>query len=588
MSSQGHGTPLDKSNAENEREPKDDRILDIESDGQFRPFRRPSDQTKIDKKMKLKIDMMERDLTDNDFPPFIRQFVPEDILNQMRNGNRYIFRGKDLLEASDRILNLAADLAIAQLIQNINDQCYGKFSIDVVRFTTRNNVEKQSVLGKIKVAFNKENMVGSGKRFDGVLIFDGSKCKSPIEAEDQILGQLGFHVFETIAAIFKLHKQGKHYLLLWMDGDGDKNVKPWDLLLFKYITYVGVVVFITTESAAVKREIYGLIYLHFHLLPWVVFCRNVGIDLHWSSSDIQRIAMQIVEECLGHLHENVLVARLLKNVKDVEIWEHTLQKLRFTSPDVNIVDGMSRVMVNAFIVFWESLDPIKKLCLKICVSVSGIERLGVYDSDLTSKWIRLLETAQAAEDFLEELLNYSILRRQISLFWNGNERMQMQEEIYQTLASWNRLNPEVIMKPISHNDDAWHSAVVIDAQLSDLPQSPNCTHLRALALNNPDLTELTQLFFQQMPELRTLDLSQTRLRNLPSSVINLTELKELNLHNCKLFMDLPLEIEQLTNLQKLHLDGTQITNLPHSPKWPRLSVIFARQPSFVRTPAFIF
>ncbi|KAI4297412.1 hypothetical protein L6164_037304 [Bauhinia variegata] len=109
---------------------------------------------------------------------------------------------------------------------------------------------------------------------------------------------------------------------------------------------------------------------------------------------------------------------------------------------------------------------------------------------------------------------------------------------------------------------------------------PNCRiyhfpHLRAVVLkDNPDLTEIPQLFFQQMPVLRTLYISQTSLRNLPSSVINLMELKVLKLSICKLFRGLPPEIGQLNNLEKIHLDGTLIAHLPPSPNWPPLTELF--------------
>ncbi|KAI4297408.1 hypothetical protein L6164_037300 [Bauhinia variegata] len=535
--------------------------------------------------IELKVDMMERNLT-NDFPPFIRRFVPEDILNKIRKGERYIYQGEqEVVEAPDPILNLATDLAIAQLIQTIKDDFYGAFGIRIVNFTTTNNVEKYGVLGKIVAALNKESsMVGRGKIVEKVLTIYGSKCKSGNEVQKELARQLGLSTIDGVRkTIIEQNQQGRHYLLLLVDENGDQNLNPWDLKSFKYIIGVGVVVFITTESAAVREGEYDVnaydeieIRSEDHLLPWVVFCRNAGSELVRSSSTIRRIAVKIVEECRGHLHANMLVARLLMNVQDVKIWEHTLQKLRFPNdPQVNIMEGMNRVMVNSFIIFWENLDPIKKQCLKICLSVSGIERLGVCGSELTSKWIHygLLQTAQETDDFLEELLSYSILRRKSSFFWNGDERIQLQGEIYKTLESWNGLNS--VMRSTTPNADAWHGAEIIDARLSDLPQSPNCPQLRALILkDNPDLTEIPELFFQQMHGLQTLDLSQTTLRNLPSSVIILMQLKELKLSNCKLFIDLAPEIEQLKNLEKLHLDGTRIAHLPSSPKWSRLKELF--------------
>ncbi|KAI4297422.1 hypothetical protein L6164_037314 [Bauhinia variegata] len=498
------------------------------------------------------------------FPPYLRRLVPEDILNKIRKQERYIFQGEqvleDVVEAPDPILNLATDLAVGQLIQVIKDEI--RFGFSNFRMTTRNNVEKRAVLAKIEASLNKENMIGSRKRLERVISFDVSKCKNDDEVRQELVAQLGLHTIDELREIINM----RNYLLLLMDGDGDQNIYPWEAFLREY-NRKNFIVFITTESSAVWRGYaYGRLEIRTedHLLPWVVFCRNVGCDLVRSSTAIHRIAVQIVEECRCHLQVNVMVGRLLKNVQDVEIWEHTLKKLQSTSPQVKIMEGASRVMVNAFIIFWESLDPIKKGCLTICLSIFGL-----YDSDLKSIWIRdgLLQTEQEAEEFQEELLSYSFLEEDKNVYFR--------EEIYQTLKSLNKLNLSVTIESKSHNHDAWHTAVAVDAQLSDLPLSPNCPHLIAVVLkDNPDLTEIPQLFFQQMPVLRILYLSQTSLRNLPSSVINLMELEVLKLSNCKLFKGLPPDIGQLNNLEKVHLDRTQIAHLPPSPNWPHLTELF--------------
>ncbi|KAI4297417.1 hypothetical protein L6164_037309 [Bauhinia variegata] len=518
-------------------------------------------------------------------PPYLRSLVPEDILNKIRKQERYIFQGKqvleDVVEAPDPILNLATDLAVGQLIQVIKDEFRFRFSN--VRMTTRTNVEKRAVLAKIEAALNKENMIGSGKRLERVISVDVSKCKNDHEVLQELVAELGLHTIDELREIITK----RNYLLLLMDGDGDQNKNPWEAGRHEYNKKT-FAVFITTESSAARRKFafaFGEIEIRTedHLLPWVVFCRNVGCDLVRSSTGIHRIAVQIVEECRCHLHVDVMVGRLLKNVQDVEIWEHTLKKLQSTSPEVKIMEGASRVMVNAFIIFWESLDPIKKDCLKICLS-------RVYDSDLKSKWIHygLLQTEQEAEEFLEELLSYSFLEEKSSYF--PDENIYFREEINQTLKSLNKLNLPVTIESKSHNHDAWHTAVVVDAQLSDLPLSPNCPHLRAVVLkDNPDLTEIPQLFFQQMPVLRTLYISQTSLRNLPSSVINLMELKVLKLSNCKLFRGLPPEIGQLNNLENIHLDGTQIAHLPPSPNWPHLTELFLQDnPHLTELPPLFF
>ncbi|KAI4297411.1 hypothetical protein L6164_037303 [Bauhinia variegata] len=225
--------------------------------------------------------------------------------NKIRERQRYIFQGKqileDVVEAPDPILNLATDLAVAQLIQAIKDEFRFRFSN--VRMTTRNNIEKRAVLAKIEAALNKENMTGSGKRLERVISVDVSKCKNDDEVRQELVAQLGLHTIDELLELITK----KNYLLLLMDGDGRQNIDPGKAGCGEYNKKT-FAVFITTESSAVRGEqyiayAYGIIEIRTedHLLPWVVFCRNVGCDLVRSSTGIHRIAVQRVEECRCHL-----------------------------------------------------------------------------------------------------------------------------------------------------------------------------------------------------------------------------------------------------------------------------------------------
>ena len=60
---------------------------------------------------------------------------------------------------------------------------------------------------------------------------------------------------------------------------------------------------------------------------------------------------------------------------------------------------------------------------------------------------------------------------------------------------------------------------------------------------------------------RRLDLSEYKLRALPSELWQLTELKNLNLDRNELDA-LPPEIGRLTELEYLHLQGNQLDALP--------------------------
>ena len=100
-------------------------------------------------------------------------------------------------------------------------------------------------------------------------------------------------------------------------------------------------------------------------------------------------------------------------------------------------------------------------------------------------------------------------------------------------------------------------------KISELPNTPNCPQLDTLFLeNNFFLRAIPPLFFQHMPMLQILDLSLTKIRSLPHSLLGLAQLQTLLLRGCKLLMELPPEVGELYNLKVLDFEGTEIIRLP--------------------------
>ena len=102
-------------------------------------------------------------------------------------------------------------------------------------------------------------------------------------------------------------------------------------------------------------------------------------------------------------------------------------------------------------------------------------------------------------------------------------------------------------------------------EISKLPENPNCPDLSLLSLRvNHRLRVIPPLFFQSMPVLRALNLSQTRIKSLPQSFSQLIQLETFILRDCELFKELPDEVGELCDLKVLDLEGTEIINLPVS------------------------
>ncbi|KAL7106324.1 hypothetical protein ACP275_07G105200 [Erythranthe tilingii] len=104
---------------------------------------------------------------------------------------------------------------------------------------------------------------------------------------------------------------------------------------------------------------------------------------------------------------------------------------------------------------------------------------------------------------------------------------------------------------------------LVEQDLCLLPETSEYTSCYLCFLQKNDrLTHIHDSFFQTMPDLVFLDMSDTRIRILPSSLFGLSKLKVLLLRNCLSLDNLPPEIRELVNLEVLDLSGSELYDLP--------------------------
>ncbi|KAL8483105.1 hypothetical protein ACS0TY_025962 [Phlomoides rotata] len=105
---------------------------------------------------------------------------------------------------------------------------------------------------------------------------------------------------------------------------------------------------------------------------------------------------------------------------------------------------------------------------------------------------------------------------------------------------------------------------LIEQNLRELPEKSDYRDSFVLfARRNHQLTVIHSSFFDSMPNLRFLDLSDTRIRILPSSLYRLLKLKVLILSNCAGLENLPSDIGKLDQVEVLDISGTtQVYSLP--------------------------
>ncbi|KAG5525749.1 hypothetical protein RHGRI_032139 [Rhododendron griersonianum] len=103
-----------------------------------------------------------------------------------------------------------------------------------------------------------------------------------------------------------------------------------------------------------------------------------------------------------------------------------------------------------------------------------------------------------------------------------------------------------------------------DNKLKQLPASPNCSKLSTLFLQkNSSLEKIPPTFFENMTELRVLDVSHTGIKGLPSSLSFSKGLKVLYLNNCTNLVELPSHVvAALTHLEALDIVGSGVNAIP--------------------------
>ena len=448
------------------------------------------------------------------------------------------------------------DFMIRQILQYI--------SIPEIRRIWISEVNDKTFLSRLK------NIPPIRQMFDLVIQVNVMFCLAIEDIEDRIIEELGFSKSSRGEAERLLRSQ--NFLILLDDFDqsiinlhdlgngwwNSDNTQKIALISFLFQSEVPVDLQIFHPYVPVDLEIRR----NHHLLSWELFCRNVGEVVH--SSSIQQLAILVFRQCSGHFLATVLMARALKEVKDVRIWQHASRVIGFI-PTLHTQD---RILLNALAFVLGHLGSANK-CVKYCAFYLEME--GTNKVDLLERWMNehLIETLNEGEQIIQHLVNAILLES----FWN-EESVRMQDEIRKELVNLYKaeMNPILLVELDGRGlveapkNEAWEEAKEIhltNNKISKLLDNPNCPKLRVLFLQgNHHLRVISPSFFQRMPILQILDLSQTKIKSLSQSLFKLVQLRKFILRSCELFKELPTEVGELCHLEVLDLEGTEIINLP--------------------------
>ncbi|CAL5378048.1 unnamed protein product [Camellia sinensis] len=430
----------------------------------------------------------------------------------------------------DEMLELAIDSTICQVSKCFHDGLYRKIGIS------------GSGVEKVAKAL-KETWEIKAKCKQHVLCVSVSRHHSTKDVRQSIAEQIrGYKEADEIFTdpnILRCYLPRDFFLLVDCTDNGQIDLHDLG------IPDCGFGLVLTTRSQKVY-EIMDLdleIRMEDHLLPWELFCRNVGPSLVHTSSVVQQMAIRVVKECHGNLLAIILLARALKGVIDIGVWDVALHELASQSSLEQVEEGISEAMVHVLKLIWDRKYIITKHCIKN------------------------LETPKEGNVVLGELINSFLLEKV------GNSYVRMRDETKIVLQKL--FIPSLFLRQgglgltKTPKVEKWTDLKEIELmnnKLSELPENLKCPFLQKLfSHNNYDLMEIPELFFEGMPVLRVLDLSYTSIKSLPPSISRLRSLQTFNLRGCALLMELPPNSEYFGILRYLILKELKLCTYPRKP-----------------------
>ncbi|KAK8556114.1 hypothetical protein V6N13_070183 [Hibiscus sabdariffa] len=296
------------------------------------------------------------------------------------------------------------------------------------------------------------------------------------------------------------------------------------------------------------------------------FWKIVGSHLK-SNPDIKPVAKLIVNECGGMPHMIKLIGNRLAKKDDPAIWRDMLSQLR--SPTMEPQEQLEEVY-KAFKLVYEKLSEEMKPCLLYwAVFPAGYEifRDHIIDCWRAEQFLpsqrNLSSTRDRGHTILDEFVRKSLLEK--GKKWGYFKMYEYFQRVALRIANLEENFNFFVAEDENIIDKDWERArrmSLIQVRLSTLPKRPQCCGILTLLLQESSLAEFPREFFGYMCGLQVLNLHETRITALPSSICSLINLKGLLIINCSQLVQLPSQIGDLEHLEILDIHNTSLYSLP--------------------------
>ncbi|KAG1347291.1 disease resistance protein SUMM2 [Cocos nucifera] len=303
---------------------------------------------------------------------------------------------------------------------------------------------------------------------------------------------------------------------------------------------------------------------------WDLFKSKAGNVVE--TSDVEPVARKVAKECGGLPLAIVVVGRASRGFIERSVWDDALRQLKESTP--TNLEGVEEQLFKSLELSYKQLktDEMKVLFLYCClfredydVSEDELTRYAVGEGLL--KGVYALEDVRSRVHFLVEKLKASCLLlpsdkvgcvklhdvvRDVAVYIASKDDNHFFVKAGLGVRDW----------PEGANLEPCKRISLMNNELWALPDQPNCSKVVTLLLNiNPITSGIPSNFFQRMAALSVLDLSDTDIESLPSSLAHLTNLATLRLDRCNKLQDITM-VGKLKKLELLGLQKCRISVLP--------------------------
>ncbi|XP_039170241.1 probable disease resistance protein At4g27220 [Eucalyptus grandis] len=295
---------------------------------------------------------------------------------------------------------------------------------------------------------------------------------------------------------------------------------------------------------------------------WVLFLKKLcfGRDL---PSEVKKIASSILCKCGGLPLGIIEIATHLRGLQEVHEWEDLLQELENSMMELDVFKKLKLTYMNLrnlqvqqcflhlILCFGECYfeeENIEKVLIESFID-EGLLSGRATRQELHKKGNTILDKLKKAclgVDIDIECLLVHPLIRDMALQIVTNTTHMVKANMGLKEIPEEELWTDHLEKVFLQNNDI----KVIPYSIS-----PNCPKLTRLSLNdNVSLEAIHKSFFRHMKGLKVLDLSRTKIMELPDTISDLESLEALLLRECEKLCHIPC-VQKLGCLRKLDLSG---------------------------------